>query len=228
MSRLALFIFIVMALTLPVAAQSQSESYTVQYGDVLDVLAAHFDASVACIAQASGLDNPNKMRPGQVLRISPSCPPYDGAIPIVHENTSDQGGGAANAGGYTVVRGDVLDSIAQRFDVSLSCLIDDNNLTQPSHIFIGDVLTIDANCPPYDDRTTLFTDQDSQDQGGGSASTYTVRRGDVLDLIAARFNVQEDCLAAANNLANKNRIFPGDQLSIDASCPAYDGEALNT
>jgi LysM repeat protein len=230
MFRIALLVLIILALALPVAAQG--ESYTVEYGDVLDIIAARFDVSVSCVAEASGLDNPNQMRPGQVLRISASCPPYDGAIPIVSTRDVDQGGGTATSGGdYTVVRGDVLDSIAMRFDVSLMCLIEANNLAQPHRIYIGDALTIDRNCPPYH-ALPLGAVSSVEDDGGGGGTTsggdYIVVRGDVLDLIAAHFNVQVACLGAANNLAPLYRIYPGDSLTIDTSCPPYDGEALNT
>jgi LysM repeat protein len=230
MFRIAVLVVIALGLALPVAAQS--ESYTVEYGDVLDIIAARFDVAVNCVAEASGLDNPNQMRPGQVLTIRPSCPPYDGAIPIVSTRDADQGGGTATSGGdYTVVRGDVLDSIAMRFDVSLSCLIEANSLALPHRIYIGDTLAIDRNCPPYAPQPLSAVSTGAEDQGGGGTSSsgdYIVVRGDVLDLIAAHFNVQVDCLGAANDLAPLYRIYPGDSLRIDTSCPPYDGEALNT
>jgi membrane-bound lytic murein transglycosylase D len=160
MLRVIVLITLLLAVVMPTAAQSST--YTVEYGDILDIIAAGFDASVECIAEASGLANPNKMRPGDVLRINSSCPPYDGLIPIERESSGD----------------------------------DDN-------------------------------------QGGASSSStrsgdYIVERGDVLDLIAAQFNVQVDCLAEANDLAPRMLIFPGDGIIIDTSCPPYDGEALNT
>jgi LysM repeat protein len=73
-------------------------------------------------------------------------------------------------------------------------------------------------------------------QGGGGSSasaasgdTYIVLRGEVIDLIAAKHNVQVACLVAANpQLDAALRIYPGDEITIDSSCPPYDGEALNT
>lgn len=57
--------------------------------------------------------------------------------------------------------------------------------------------------------------------------SYIVQPGDVLDLIGAGFNVSAACIAETNELRNPNRIFPGDELIIRASCPPYDGFALS-
>jgi lysozyme len=234
MPRIVLLLIVMIALAFSTTVTAQDSTYVVKYGDVLDVIAAGFDVSVACIAENSGLLNPNQLRPGDTLIIDRSCPPYDGLIPIARDTTADQGGGSAaqsRAGDYTVVRGDVLDLIAATFDVSVSCLAEANDLTDPNRIYIGDTLEIDTSCPPYDGLALGPRPQvrdEAAGQGGGGSGDYVVQRGDVLDLIAARFNVQEDCLAEANGLANKHRIFPGDRLEIDTSCPEYDGEALNT
>lgn len=53
--------------------------------------------------------------------------------------------------------------------------------------------------------------------------TYTVKRGDVLDIIAASFDVSVQCLIEINQLDSPNRIFPGDTIIISAECPFYEG-----
>ena len=152
MRRVLVLILLLVVVVTPAAAQSST--YTVQYGDVLDVLAAGFDVSVNCIADASGLTNPNKMRPGDVLRIPPDCPPYDGAIPIARDTSSaDQGGGGSStsrSGDYTVQVGDVLDIIAANNNVQVACLAEANDLGSRMLIFPGDQIRIDTSCPPYD------------------------------------------------------------------------------
>ncbi len=228
-----------------IAVSAQDSTYTVEYGDVLDVIAAGFDVSVNCLAEQSGLDNPNDVRPGATLVISSACPPYDGLIPIERDPDAvadDQGGGstAQSRNGYVVVRGDVLDLIAASFDVAVGCLAEANELADPGEIFIGDVITVDRSCPPYDGVAFVPNPRDSdddgtQDRGGGtsasaaSGDSYIVQRGEVIDLIAAKHNVEVACLVAANpQLDDALRIYPGDEITIDSSCPPYDGEALNT
>lgn len=219
-------------------AQDSDSSYTVQYGDVLDVIAASMNMSAQCIAEQSGLENPNKLRPGDTLVFSAACPPYDGLIPIdrpADEDAGQGGGGSVNAqragsdGDYVVKRNDVLDTIAATFDVAVGCLAEANGLTPPYMIYVGDALTIDLSCPPYDgvDFVRQPRAEASQlQQGGGGGATYIVRVGDTLDSIGARFDVSPSCLGESNALENPGRIFPGDEIALDPNCPPYDGLAL--
>ena len=241
MTRLALLIVLMVTLIGISGVTAQDSTYTLQYGDVLDVIAASFDLSVNCLAEASGIDNPNKVRPGDTLIIDRSCPPYDGLIQIAREADmdadadSDQGGGSAasnsssssrssSGDGYTVVRGDVLDLIAAAFDVDVMCLAEANDLGGRMLIFPGDVLTIDMSCPRYDGEA--FVPQPREElalgQGGGGGSAYIVRVGDYLEKIAARFNVETACLGESNGLTNPGRIFPGDEITIATNCPPFE------
>ena len=219
------------------ASVSAQESYTVEYGDVLDVIAARYNVSVACIAEASGLESPHVLRPGDVLTIPANCPPYDGlalgSLPAQAQDAGQGGGGSAQTlsaeGTYVVQPRDVLDLIGAAFDVSPACIAETNNLTNPNRIFPGDELVIDTSCPPYD-GVNFVLDRDTIGQGGGAAaprassgSGYVVVSGDILDLIAAYYNVSVSCLAETNNITDPQRIFPGDELVIDTSCPPYDG-----
>lgn len=215
-----------------VFAQDPDSSYIVKYGDVLDIIAASMDMSAQCIAELSELENPNKMRPGDTLVFSPSCPPYDGLIPIERDPAAHEErvrAQAASSGDYTVERNDVLDTIAATFDVSVGCLAEANGLTPPYMLYVGDELTIDLDCPPYDgvDFVRQPRAEASQlQQGGGGGAVYIVKVGDTLDKIGAQFDASPSCLAESNALENAGRIFPGDEIALDPNCPPYDGLAL--
>lgn len=152
-------VVLVVLLSLVAAVSAQGEEYVVQYGDVLDVIAASANASVACIAEASGLENPNILRPGDTLVIPADCPPYDGLF-IMPETTADstadsdadQGGGqaSASADSYTVQYGDVLDLIAAQFNVGVACTAEASGIADPNKLRPGDVIVIDPTCAPYD------------------------------------------------------------------------------
>ena len=55
-----------------------------------------------------------------------------------------------------------------------------------------------------------------------AAQTYTVRRGDTLSEIAARFGTTVNELVRLNNIADPDRIYEGDRLIIRAG--AGDGD----
>ena len=239
---------VVAAVLIMVAAtlvSAQESTYTLEYGDYLDEIAARYNVSVACLAEASSIENPNLVRPGDTLIIDRNCPPYDGLIEVegavTAEATADieadeapgQGGGAADTGNsvlgegdsYTVQRGDVLDIIAAAYDVSVSCLAEANDLGAGRWIYPGDVITIDLDCPRYDGEAFVLRPREEANalgQGGGG-STYIVQVGDTLDSIAAQANIDRVCLAEGNDLTNPGRIFPGDEITIVTNCPPYQG-----
>lgn len=53
--------------------------------------------------------------------------------------------------------------------------------------------------------------------------TYIVVERDNLDGIGAFFDVRVGCIRETNGLKPGHILYPGDELIISASCPAYDG-----
>lgn len=99
---------------------------------------------------------------------------------------------------YTVQAGDTLSGIAAKLGVSTSA-ISGYRSGNPNLIYPGEVLKIN---------------------GGNAARkpagrTYTVRAGDNLSAIAARYGTTYQALAAKNGIANPNLIYPGQVLKID-------------
>ena len=93
-------------------------TYTVVSGDTLSDIAARFGTTYQAIAERNDIDNPNLIYPGQVLTIS----------------GQPQNGGEV---WYTVVSGDTLSAIADRFNVSVQQIVDLNNIGNPDLIYPG-------------------------------------------------------------------------------------------
>jgi LysM repeat protein len=260
MNRVKFLLPVLLALlltaTLIVSAQGGTNTYTVQTGDVLDLIAAAYDVDTDCLAKTNDLSNPNTLRAGQVLLISFDCPRYSGYAFVANPRDAGQpeapgqgGGGdegrpSAQAGPndqiYTVKRGDTLDTIGQAFNVSVISLQAVNGLTNPGKLMAGDTLIIPADAPAYGQYPPLVNPLAAAGanvnvelgQGGGGApagpgdQVYVVQPRDVLDLIGASFDKQAACIAQYNNLANANLLYAGLTLVIPASCPPYDGLAF--
>lgn len=96
---------------------------------------------------------------------------------------------------YTVRAGDTLSSIAAQFGTSYQTLASLNGISNPNLIYIGQVLRVN-----------------------GSANTgtvyYTVRAGDNLSAIAARYGTSYQSIASLNGLTNPNLIYVGQTLKI--------------
>jgi cell wall-associated NlpC family hydrolase len=100
------------------AKRSLLVSYTVQAGETLSQIAKQFDVRSDAIAQASALDDPNRLSIGTVLKV-----PLPG-----HE--------------HEVKAGETLRDIAAQERVDLGSLIDFNSLDDPELIRVGQLLMV--------------------------------------------------------------------------------------
>ena len=99
---------------------------------------------------------------------------------------------------YTVQAGDTLSGIAAKLGVPTSA-ISGYRSGNPNLIYPGEVLKINGgNTAPKP-----------------AGRTYTVRAGDNLSAIAARYGTTYQALSAKNGIANPNLIYPGQVLKID-------------
>ncbi|HDR2353049.1 TPA: TIGR02594 family protein [Enterobacter roggenkampii] len=106
---------------------------------------------------------------------------------------------------YTVMSGDTLSKIAERYKTSTDEIAKNNNIKDVSKIFPGQHLTIygvNANGP----------------------SNYTVVPGDTLVKIAEKNGVYVDDVARQNNISDPNKIYPGQSISIDKSGNVTSGQ----
>jgi len=93
--------------------------------------------------------------------------------------------------------GETLSYIARWYGVSMSAIIAANGIVNPNRIYVGQRLRI----PGVRVRPTPGT-------------VYTVRYGDNLSLIAARFGTSVSAIVAANGIFNPSLIYPGQRLVI--------------
>ncbi len=110
-------------LVIPIAAPlpGTTQNYTVQRGDTLASIAQRFNTTLQNLVNLNGIQNPNRVLVGQVLRV-PAAPPL-----VSH---------------YTVQYGDTLFRIALHFGVSVQSLQVNNGIINPNRIYAGQVLRI--------------------------------------------------------------------------------------
>lgn len=129
----ALVVALVVATSVSGVALAQtSATHVVRPGETLFSIARQNNVTVQSIASANGITNPNLIFVGEVLIIP-------GVSPAA---TTPAAGGTTS---YTVVAGDTLSAIAQRFKVSMATLVALNGLANPNLIFVGQVLKIPAS-----------------------------------------------------------------------------------
>jgi LysM repeat protein len=131
--------------------------------------------------------------------VAVTATPIRAAVAATPTKTALPQGGAT----YTVVTGDTLGGIAQKFGVTSQVIIDANNITDPSRIIVGQQLRIPGAT-------------------GGAASgsptvagkVYVVKSGDTLSKIAQANGTTVAAIVKANNLTNANVIRVGQKLII--------------
>lgn len=109
-------------------------------------------------------------------------------------------GAPPREGQVHVVRpGETLYSIAVRYGVTTSALIQANGIVNPNWVYVGQRLTIPS----------------AGDAGArASGAHHTVRRGESLYAIAARYGLSAEALARANGISNPSLIHVGQRLRI--------------
>jgi LysM repeat protein len=111
---------------------------------------------------------------------------------------------------YRVVGGDTVSGIAARFGLSTASVLGLNGLGWKSLIFPGQVLRL-ANSTPTTPQPATPSTTPSQ---GSTTITYTVKRGDTIGAIAARYGVSTQSVLTANKLGWSSIIYPGQKIVI--------------
>jgi LysM repeat protein len=169
---------VVSVLALAFAVVAASADYVVQRGDTLTKIATEYGISVAELAAANGINDPNRITIGQQLAIPGQT--------ITHQ----------------VESGETLREIAAEYGVSVADIAAANGLSNPNMIQIGAKLIISSS-------VALTTPP--------AVATYTVKKGDSLAAIAARFDTTVDALAAANGITNPGVIYIGATLQLSGA-----------
>lgn len=163
------------------SGSSTTNSYVVKSGDTLWSIAKKYGVSVDELKEKNNL-NSNALSINQVL-----------LIPTVLEEVPEEETGEY----YTVVSGDTLYSIANKYGLTVDELKSLNNLSS-NLLSIGQRLLVKP--------TTASTTEE----------TYTVKKGDNLYQIALQFDTTVDALKTLNGLTS-NLLSIGQVLKIPSS-----------
>lgn len=196
-------IFVLLATVLAMFATTSSafaagcgSSVTVVTGDTLYKIANRCGTTVSALRRANPeLGNGSLIFPGQALQLPGAILGTDGGYFI-----------------YIVARGDTLKGLATRFNTTVDALLTANkDITNANVIYEGQRITVyvaPATPPPATPPPA-------------SGQTYYVKQGDTLRKIAAKFNTTVDAILQINNIADPNRIYVGQAITLPAYISAY-------
>jgi LysM repeat protein len=105
--------------------------YVVKAGDTLGKIAVRFGTTVAELLRLNGMANPDTLALGQTL-----------IVPSTGASTTEPTSVPGTPRRYVVQKGDTFLSIARRYGVTVTQLLQANGLTNPDRIFPGQTLDI--------------------------------------------------------------------------------------
>ena len=200
---------------------STGGTYTVVSGDGLYAIARKTGTSIDDLLSLNGLSLNSTIYPGQVLTLSgnsESAPAAESTESTAEESqeevaTPEETTPSTNAKMYYVHSGDSLYRIAHNHGISLSTLLEWNNLSVDSIIYPGQGLIVSDGSSPTSEQAEESTSSSEETASESTETTYTVQPGDGLWRIAKNHGLTLDELKSLNQLTS-NIIQPGQVLIV--------------
>ena len=174
----------------------------VKSGDTLTSIAKRTGVTVPSIVELNALPDPNRIFPGQSLRIGldPASQPAPAALPAAQSPVV-----------HVVSRGENLTRIAARYGVTVDDIVAANAIANPSRIFGAQRLLIPGQAASAPVAAPAAA------APAPSSEVHVVSRGENLTRIAVRYGVTVDDIVAANGIANPSLIVAGQRLVVPGS-----------
>ena len=175
--------------------------YTVQKGDNLTKIATKFNTTVAQICEWNNITNPNLIYVGQTLIVGKSVepqpePPQPEPTPTPTPSEDVY---------YIVQKGDNLTKIANKFGTTVAQLKKWNNIKNANLIYVGQKLLVKKGTIQESVPTTPTEPEPVY---------YTIKKGDVLSIIAQKYGTTVKQLQEWNKIKNPNVIIVGQKIRV--------------
>jgi LysM repeat protein len=189
---------------LPKLPSSAERTHTVRPGETVSAIAARYGTTITAIVQANDLNARAMIYVGQVLTIPAGTAASSGTATSATASTGSE------TGTYTVAAGDTLSGIAAAHATTVTQLMSLNSLGT-SLIHPGQRLTVSGASSSTSSSGSASTTSTTAPSSG---TRYTVRSGDTVSAIAARFDTTVGAIIAANDLNSRALIRIGQMLTI--------------
>lgn len=197
---------------------SNNRVYVVKSGDTASAVAAKNGISLSQLQNFNHLANINLIYVGQKLIVGSGATTQSNNQTQSKPATTTTNTTASSSSTYRVVSGDTMSAIASRHGMSLTALLNLNNMRASQIIYVGQTIKVSGS------QSTNTNNQASQ-QSSTSQNTnkqtitgsYTVKSGDTLYHIASQTGTSINTLLSVNGLQLTSIIYPGQVLKLSGT-----------
>nr|WP_263315021.1 LysM peptidoglycan-binding domain-containing protein [Mammaliicoccus sp. Marseille-Q6498] len=202
MKKKTLAAFVGASVAVAVSAQhAEAATYKVKSGDSLWLIADKHNTTISKIKSLNKLTS-NLIFPNQVLQVPGTS---------TSSNTSTGSTSTGSTTYYTVKSGDSLSVIAGKYGMTYQKLMSLNGLNN-TIIYPGQKLKVTGTSS----GSTSNSGSSNTSSGSTSTATYTVKSGDSLSIIAAKYGTTYQKIMSLNGLKNFI-IYPGQKLKVSGT-----------
>ncbi|WP_251869708.1 LysM peptidoglycan-binding domain-containing protein [Enterococcus italicus] len=211
------------------APTTTTTTYTVVKGDYLSTIANKYGVTVAQLKSWNNLSS-DLILIGQKLKVNATT--SVASTTSTTNTTKNTAASTTTTTTYTVVKGDYLSKIANKYGVTVAQLKSWNNLSSDL-ILIGQKLKVNATTSVASTNTVSTSTASTTNTTTNTAAstttttTYTVVKGDYLSKIANKYGVTVAQLKSWNNLSS-DLILIGQKLKVNATTSVASTNTVST
>ncbi|OIU69751.1 muramidase family protein [Rossellomorea aquimaris] len=179
----------------------KTSTYKVKSGDTLSAIAKKYGTTVSSLKKLNNLKS-DRIYAGQVLKVSGTA-----AKPVNNDSKAP-----AKTTSYKVKKGDTLSAIAKKYRTTVSSLKKLNNL-KSDMIYVGQTLKVSGTAAAAPSQSKGTAPSKSK------TTTYKVKKGDTLSVIAKKYKTTVSSLKKLNHLKS-DMIYVGQTLKVSGTAAA--------
>ena len=189
-------------------------------GETVVSIARRYRTSVSAIMDYNHISGRKKVKAGQRLIIPVNASRY-AKVKSTKRSDSDKIQASGDIIKYKVRKGDTLTSLAKRYDTNVEEINRLNKFKKQKALKPGQVIMLssrneakqqNSNSDKADRKKGSKKSKDTTTNAG--TNTYTVRKGDSLEVIAKKNGVSLDKILEINKLAKDDSIHPGQVIVV--------------
>jgi LysM repeat protein/soluble lytic murein transglycosylase-like protein len=187
-----------------------TDDYVVKKGDSLKSVAARFDISIDALAKLNDIPAQAKIRAGDSMKVPVQAEQAKGKSKRQAEPELTE---------YTVKRGDSWNSLANKLDITGDELAKLNGMSANRMLQLGETIKLPADANLNRASTQAKADSKDKKRSKTATTSYTIKRGDTLNSIARKFEVDINELAGMNGIPANTLVRVGDSIEVPELAP---------